>query len=163
MKPTASLAAILAGCLCLAPALAQTPEDLVRDVVEARRALMLEIGTLTERARAEAAGTGTPGPQAQETATALAAALAAFPHLFPPESDLQGAAGPLDGVSTTAAPGIWEDFSAFYGLAQESVALAREMAVAQDLAAYADRFAAIEAACGQCHESFVYYDPFAFF
>ncbi|MEP9399065.1 cytochrome c [Mesorhizobium sp. KR2-14] len=95
-----------------------------------------------------------------DLANATAQSLDAFALLFPPKSNLQGGADPIEGVATTSAAHVWDDLPAFQQLIRDTAADAREAARAETIDAFVASWGKVAPSCASCHENFVSYDPF---
>src|SRR6266550_204432 len=85
--------------------------DHAADVVQARQLLMSGMEEEMQPIDLAAGDKDIPLDDLKSNAYRINIMLAAFPHLFPPETK----PGP-DTFSTAAAPEIWQDFEAFYTL-----------------------------------------------
>lgn len=136
-------------------------DDRVADLIGARIDLMRHIETLTGRAEELAAGSASVTDEMGKLGASLAVELAAFGLLFPDTTNLLGGAPAPEGVTTTAATAIWDDFADFYARARVARDAAAQLSASVDLAAYSDALATLRGTCTGCHETYVYYDPFA--
>jgi cytochrome c556 len=141
---------------------AQSPEQLVRDVIIARKDLMNQAAATLAQAQEQAKVATEVTPELYEDALAVTASLEAFAHLFPDSSNLLGGAPSVGGdVTTTANAQVWTDFSAFYGLVHDAADQARLAADAPSIADYTAALDGLQATCSSCHATYVEYDPFA--
>jgi len=121
-------------------------------IVAARRAVMLEVERLMRPLDAHAAGEPADPDMLREAAGTISTFLLAVPHLFPPTTDLYDASAEIP--ATVARSEIWQDFDAFYELAETAAAAAADAltASAPDLPAAAAR---LREACDACHARFM--------
>ena len=82
--------------------------------------------------------------------------LAAFPHLFPPQT--KPSTGP-DALPTSAAPEIWLDFDAFYSQADAAAKVAYEASQVTAIDQFRDNAKKLRAACDGCHGKYMKVDP----
>ncbi|MBK8082798.1 MAG: cytochrome c [Devosia sp.] len=59
------------------------------------------------------------------------------------------------------AAAIWDDLPAFQQLLRDTAAVARQASEAGDIAGFRAEWDKVAAACTTCHESYVFFDPFA--
>lgn len=152
------LTAALALTLAALPVQAQDNE--AGATIQARRALMAQLGFLQAKIEEHLAGPEM-SYELYDLAQATAASLDAFALLFPPETNLQGGAEPIEGVDTTAAAHIWDDLPAFRQLVRDAASLSRQASEATTIEAFQADWDQVAQACSSCHESFVAFDPFA--
>lgn len=140
--------------------LAQSPGQSVADTINARRGLMNQLTTLQGMIDTRVASGEYP-PELYDLSQAAAASFDAFALLLPEETNLLGGAPAVEGAETTAAAAIWDDLPAFQQLVHSAAANARSASEAEDLAAFRTSWAKVEQSCTSCHETYVFYDPFA--
>lgn len=122
------------------------------EVIEARRVLMLRIEQLMRPIDELSAG-GQADPEALKLAGAtIEAMLLAFPHLFPPTTNLFDAS--VLEPPTITLPALWEDFSTFLSLAESAEHAAAAVAEAEDLEALRTAGRGLRATCDGCHALF---------
>jgi len=144
--------ALVAGCLAAGPVLAQDQAAATQDVITARKTLMdfmcdrmTEIETMVGSGKIDLA-------IVHQYADAMSPMLLAFPHLFPPSSNLWRKNPNPDPVTDTfASPDVWTGFADFYQQAQESAKLARELARTGSSEDARDRARELRIACDACH------------
>jgi cytochrome c556 len=128
------------------------------EVIQARQLLM--DGIETEMAGVEL---GLEAKQIQLEdlklhADRISTLLAAFPHLFPPQT--KPAVGADGSPSpTTATLAIWQDFDAFYGKAQAAAMTAYDTSQAADLDAFRAQAKKLRVACDSCHAQYMHVEP----
>lgn len=127
------------------------------DYIGARIGAMLAVEGLLGNLEAEAEEGAVDEVQAFVSLEAIAASLESFALLFPADTNLLGTGTTIEGTTTTAAAAIWDDFPGFRARLAESAALVR----AVDTAAPAAGLVALRENCTACHETYVFYDPFA--
>jgi cytochrome c556 len=163
MRPAAAL--LLGAGLVLAssalPLGAAEQDGQVAAYIAARVDLMRQIEIMAARAEDLAGANSSVTDEMSRLGAGLAADLAAFGLLFPASTNLPGGAPAPEGVTTTAAAAIWDDFAAFYAQARKARDLAVELSTATDFAAYFSALTSLRATCTSCHETYVVYDPFA--
>jgi cytochrome c556 len=130
-----------------------TPSTDTAEIIEARRVLMLQIDRLMKPIDAFTVEGKGDIPALQSAAGAIEAMILAFPHLFPPESNLYDAS--VRESPTTALPAVWEDQEAFRTFAQEAERSAAAIAGTDDAAALRAEAVALRGACDGCHAQFM--------
>jgi cytochrome c556 len=124
-----------------------------RDVIVARRALMMEMQRLMRPLEASSVGQGSALEEQQSAAITIAQVMLAVPHLFPPTTNLYDAAATTP--VTLALPAIWEQFSAFSALSATASAAATKLASLNDADELRAGALAVRAACDACHAPFL--------
>jgi cytochrome c556 len=124
------------------------PEELI----EARRVLMIEVER--QMIPIDRFTVGEPADLAalKSAAETLEAMLLAFPHLFPPTTNLYDPAE-LE-PPTRALPEIWQDFDSFRTLAEAAETAAGSMAAADGADALRTAGLNLRATCDACHAQF---------
>ena len=130
-----------------------TGADHPDDVVMARQLLM--DGVDADMAAIDLFGAGTDAPLAllKEHADRISTGLSIFPHLFPPQTK------PSDTLSTptTATPAIWDNFDAFYAMAQTAAMTAFDASKADTTPEkFKELGTQLRAACDGCHAKFMH-------
>lgn len=122
------------------------------EIIEARRVLMIDMER--QMAPIDAFTTGQPADLEALRARGLTieAMLLAFPHLFPPTTDLFDP--DVLEPPTIALPAVWQDFDAFLALAEAGEHAAAAVAAAEDAAAMRAAGASLRATCDTCHARF---------
>jgi cytochrome c556 len=163
MRPgaTFALAAVLALASYAIPLGAAEHDGHVADYIAARLDLMRQIETMTARAEELASGSTGVTDEMSKLGAGIAADLAAFGLLFPDNTNLLGGAPAPDGVTTTAVAAVWDDFAAFYAQSRAARDYAVQLSTANDVATYAEALTSLRGTCASCHETYVFYDPFA--
>jgi cytochrome c556 len=127
--------------------------DHAADVVQARQLLMA--GIEEEMQPIDLAGDkDIPLDDLKSHAYRINIMLAAFPHLFPPQTK----PGP-DTFSTAAVPEIWQDFEAFYTQADVAAKVAYDASQATAIDQFRDNAKKLRAACDGCHGKYMKVDP----
>jgi cytochrome c556 len=124
-----------------------------KDIIAARRELMMRMGELIVPIDALQKVEQTDHHMLREHAELIASMLAATPHLFPPDTNLYDAAA--TDPATLAMPAIWQNFDAFYAMASVSATAAREFAKAEGTDAQLKTGAALRATCEACHAQYL--------
>ena len=81
--------------------------------------------------------------------------LTVAPHLFPPETMPAKAADGSVTNGTSALPGIWEDFDAFYEQLTTGASTAFDASQASDASGFRGHIAKLREACDSCHAKFM--------
>jgi cytochrome c556 len=97
-----------------------------------------------------AGGKDIPLDEIKTNAYRINTMLAAFPHLFPPQTK----PGP-DAFSTAAAPEIWQDFEAFYSQSDAAAKVAYDASQATTIDQFRDNAKKLRAACDGCHGKYM--------
>jgi cytochrome c556 len=84
--------------------------------------------------------------------------LAAFPHLFPPQTK-PGVSADGSPINTTATPAIWQDFEAFYGIAKGATTTAYDASQAGTAAQFREQAKKLRDACDGCHAKYMKVEP----
>jgi cytochrome c556 len=124
------------------------------DVVQARQLLMSQIDEEMQPVDLVAGGKDFPLDELKSSAYRINTMLAAFPHLFPPQTK----PGP-DEFSTAAAPEIWQDFEAFYSQTDAAAKVAYDASQATAIDQFRDSAKKLRAACDGCHGKYMKVDP----
>jgi cytochrome c556 len=124
------------------------------DVVQARQLLMSQIDEEMQPVDLVAGGKDLSLDDLKSNAYRINTMLAAFPHLFPPQTK----PGP-DEFSTAAAPEIWQDFEAFYGQSDAAAKVAYEASQAAAIDQFRESAKKLRAACDGCHGKYMKVDP----
>ena len=138
---------VIIGAVALVAARAEqrvpglTGIDRAGDVVQARQLLMSGIEEEMQAIDIVAGGKDLPLDDLKANAYRINTMLAAFPHLFPPQT--KPSTGP-DAISTAAAPEIWQSFDDFYEASQVS-----------EIGPFRERAAKLRAACDGCHGKYM--------
>ena len=128
--------------------------DHAADVVQARQLLMSQIDEEIQSIDLVAGGKDVPLDEIKSNAYRINTMLAAFPHLFAPQTK----PGP-DAFSTAAAPEIWRDFEAFYGQADAAAKVAYDASQATTIDQFRESAKKLRAACDGCHAKYMKVDP----
>jgi len=100
-------------------------------------------------------GTGFKLPDLQARDYSMNRLLAAFPHLFPPQTKPPTDASPS---STSASPAIWENFDDFYGKVMAAAMTAFDAGQAADADAFKAQVKLLRAQCDTCHAQYMKVD-----
>jgi cytochrome c556 len=152
------LATLILGTAALVAARAQervpglTGIDRAGDVVQARQLLMSGIEEEMQAIDVVAGGKDLPLDDLKANAYRINIMLAAFPHLFPPQT--KPSTGP-DALSTAAAPEIWQSFDDFYGQVEVAAAVAYEASQVSEIGPFRERAVKLRAACDGCHGKYM--------
>jgi cytochrome c556 len=123
------------------------------DVVQARQLLMSGIEEDMQPIDVVAGGKDLPLDEVKSNAYRINIMLAAFPHLFPPQTK----PGP-DEFSTAAALEIWQDFEAFYSQSDAAAKVAYDASQATAIEPFRDNAKKLRAACDGCHGKYMKVD-----
>jgi cytochrome c556 len=155
-----SAAAVLASTLTSVPTVRSqervpglTGIDHADDVVMARQLLMDGVDENMMAIDLYGAGTDAPLADLKARADRISTLLSIFPHLFPPQTK------PSDKLSTptTATPAIWENFDAFYGMAQTAAMTAFDASKADTTPAkFKELGTQLRAGCDGCHAKYMH-------
>ena len=122
------------------------------EIIEARRVLMLRmeeqmrpIDELTASGKGDLAALRSAG-------ATIEAMMLAFPHLFPPATNLFDPASRES--PTYALPAIWDDFASFRTFAEASERAAATMAGSEDAESMQAAGRSLRASCDGCHARF---------
>jgi len=132
---------------------AATPQD----AINARKLVM---DTIDDHMNAieEMTNSGKPVDLAKgnEHADTISVLLSAFPHLFPPSTNLWKAGGQHDpAADTDASPDIWKNFADFYKLASGASKLAYDASRAKQDGDFKKAAASLRTDCNACHSAFM--------
>jgi cytochrome c556 len=122
-----------------------TPED----VIAARQALMFAIEKLMQPIDTYTVDPDVDPATLRDAADSIAAMLLAVPHLFPPATDLYDPDAEMP--ATLALPAIWQDYAAFYAMAEASANAASTMAATKDPEQLRDASLSLRSTCDACH------------
>jgi cytochrome c556 len=128
--------------------------DHAADVVQARQLLMSGMEEEMQPIDLAAGDKDIPLDDLKSNAYRINIMLAAFPHLFPPQTK----PGP-DTFSTAAAPEIWQDFEAFYGQSDAAAKVAYDASQATTIDQFRESAKKLRAACDGCHGKYMKVDP----
>jgi cytochrome c556 len=122
------------------------------EVIEARRVLMIEIERQMKPIDAFTVGGQADVAALKSAAAAIEPMLLAFPHLFPPTTNLYDPS--VLEPSTIALPAIWQDFATFRTLAEAAEAAAAATAAAEGAEPLRTAARNLRASCDACHTLF---------
>ena len=126
--------------------------DRASDVVQARQILMSQIDEEMQPVDLVAGGKDLSLDDLKANAYRINTMLAAFPHLFPPQT--KPSTGP-DSLPTSSAPEVWEDFDAFYSLSEAATKIAYEASQATTIDQFRENAKKLRAACDGCHGKYM--------
>lgn len=134
-----------------------TGADRPDDVVMARQLLMAGIDQEMGPIDRTTAGQDLKLTDLQSRAYMINTLLAAFPHLFPPQTKPVAS---LDGTPSASAakPAIWQDFDDFYGKAQAAATIAYDASQAGSLDQFRELAKKLRGACDGCHARYMRVD-----
>lgn len=118
-------------------------------VIEARQQLMMQIEEEMKPIDTIQVDPVRDPDRLRANAMAVAAMLRAVPHLFPPTTNLYDPK--VEPLKTLALPALWENFDAFYQMAQVSVSAAEEFANTQDSSKLREASFKLRGTCDACH------------
>ena len=125
----------------------------VMEIIEARRVLMLRIEELMKPIDALTVEETGDRPALRSAAASIEAMMLAFPHLFPPATNLYDAN--VRESPTTALPAIWDDLPAFRTLAAEAEGAAATIVQTDEMETLRTAGRALRASCDGCHARFM--------
>jgi cytochrome c556 len=123
------------------------------DVIVARQALMTEMERLMRPIDSYTVGEPADPDDLRSAGTTIAQMLLAFPHLFPPTTNLYDPDS--DAPVTIALPTIWDDFPTFSTLASAAYSTATAMGSAAEAEPLKAAGVSLRAACDACHALFL--------
>jgi cytochrome c556 len=126
-----------------------TGVDKAEDVLMARQGLMDAVEEQRMPSDAAIGGKAEPLPALKNRAFLISTLIAAFPHLFPPQTK------PSEIENTTATPAVWSEFETFYKAAQDASQVALETGQAKDMETFKARAEKLRAACDSCHAKYM--------
>jgi len=148
---SAALAIGLVATILAVPA-QERPTAAVKDVIVARKTLMNSIMDNVDKITEMISQRKIDLHAAHGHAENISAMLTAFPHLFPPSSNLWRDNADLDPVTDTiASPDVWTDFADFYRRAVAAADTASELGRADNADDLRRLFRALGVACDTCH------------
>ena len=122
------------------------------EIIEARRVLMRQVQRSMQPIDAfTVEGTG-DAATVRAAAETIEAMMLAFPHLFPPATNLYDAT--LSEPPTIALPAVWEGFATFSAAAEKSERTAAAVAASTDAASLRTAAVALRTSCEDCHARF---------
>ena len=119
------------------------------DVTIARQVLMVGMSRLMAPIDAYAVGAHDDPDEVRDAAATIGEMMIAFPHLFPPTTNLYDPNADLP--VTAALPVIWEQFPAFYAMSAAAQTAAESLAVAAEVDAIRAGAERLRATCDGCH------------
>lgn len=122
-------------------------------VIEARQGLMTEMERLIQPIDLFTVGEAAHADDLRSSAVTIAQMLNAFPHLFPPTTNIYDAESDTPG--TLALPAIWDDFATFYSLSMSAASTADRLSLANGDEALMSAATALRGACDACHALFL--------
>ena len=152
MKSRALLATFL--CVASAATLAQDQSAATpKDAIFARKILMDAISrNMDELEGMTSSGKVINLAEGHEHADAISVMLMAFPHLFPPSTNLWKPDVDRDpGRDTYASPDVWTRFADFYAQAANASKVAYNASRTEHEATFKTSVASLRTACDSCH------------
>ena len=125
----------------------------VKDVITARQEIMEHAEILMEPIDTITVTEVTNADQLRKNAEAISAMLGAFPHLFPPTTNLYDPK--VVEPKTLALPAIWQNFDSFYQLAAAASKAAEAMSETHGKQQLRTASLALRASCDACHTLFL--------
>ena len=125
----------------------------VMEIIEARRVLMLRIEELMKPIDALTVEQTGDLPALHSAAASIEAMMLAFPHLFPPATNLYDAN--VRESPTTALPTIWDDLPAFRTIAAKAEGAASTIVQTDEMETLRTAGGALRASCDGCHARFM--------
>lgn len=122
------------------------------EIIEARRVLMRQVQRLMQPIDAFAFDGNGDAVTVRSAAESIEAMMLAFPHLFPPASNLYDAN--LREPPTIATPAVWERFADFRTLAEKSERSAAAAVASTDVTTLRTAAVALRDTCETCHAQF---------
>ena len=122
------------------------------EIIEARRVLMRQVQRLMQPIDAFTLEGNGDANGVRSAAEAIEAMMLAFPHLFPPATNLYDAS--LREPPTIALPAVWETFATFRTLAEKSERAAAAAAASTDVTTLRIAAVALRETCETCHAQF---------
>ena len=152
MRAALAVTLLAAGLPAAAQQKADQSSIAVEDVILARKALKdAACDRMADIERMIAGGRVDLG-RARIEADAMGAMLSAFPHLFPPRSNLwRPDSDQAPETATLASPDLWSNFPDFYRQAAAAANDAFALARARDIEDLKTRARVLRIACDTCH------------
>jgi cytochrome c556 len=151
-------AGLIVSCLVIALAmsialpLVSRAQDTTSDVITARKLLMDSIMNNMDKIQEMISERRIDPSNSRECADNIASMLAAFPHMFPPDSNQWKEDVDLDPVKDTfASPDIWTDFADFSRRSAAAASTALELRRADNEDDIKRFYRALGIACDTCH------------
>jgi cytochrome c556 len=151
----ACLSASVAGASLTASAQDDRGVTPPRDVISARKTLMVVIADNMQEIEAMLASGKTDLTRARANANSISAMLVAFPHLFPSSTNTWTPNAQRDPVSDTFTdPSLWKEFGFFYKEAQAAAKYAFDASRADTEADFRKHAGNLRLTCDTCHATF---------
>jgi cytochrome c556 len=124
-----------------------------KDTIFARKIMMDAISRNMDELEGMTSSAGAINlPEGREHADAISVMLMAFPHLFPPSTNLWKPNVDRDpGRDTYASPDVWTKFADFYAKAANASKVAYNASRAEHEVAFKTFVASLRTACDSCH------------
>ena len=122
------------------------------EIIEARRILMRQVQRSMQPIDAFTVESSGDAATVRSAAEAIEAMMLAFPHLFPPATNLYDAS--LVEPPTIALPAVWESFATFRAVAEKSERAAAAVAASSDATSLRTAAVALRTSCEDCHARF---------
>lgn len=123
------------------------------EIIEARRVIMIELDRQMQRIERFTLGEQADPESIKSSATTMEAMLLAFPHLFPPTTNVFDPT--VLESPTLALPAIWQDFDTFLMLGEAAEMAAATMAATDGVDALRTAGRNLRATCDACHTPFM--------
>jgi cytochrome c556 len=138
------------------PPIQSSVQSSIQDIIMARKILMAGIGERSDQIRSMISERDIDLERARALARNISAMLTAFPHLFPPASNLWKETDDQDPANDTiASPDIWTDFADFYKQAVANAKIANDMSHAADEEEMKNLHRSLEITCDLCHSLYL--------
>jgi cytochrome c556 len=126
-----------------------------RDVIVARKTLMVVIADNMQEIEAMTASSQFDFPKARANANSISGMLLAFPHLFPVSTNTWTPNAPRDPANDTFTdPSLWKEFTFFYKQAQAAAKYAFDASRANSEEEFKKQAASLRLTCDTCHATF---------
>ena len=123
------------------------------EIIEARRVLMRTIEQLMRPIDEFTVKKSGDVPALRSAAASIEAMMLAFPHLFPPATNLYDAT--VRDTPTQALPAVWDDGPTFRMVAEAAERSAAAIAASDDAESLRIAGGALRASCDACHAQFM--------
>ena len=125
------------------------------DVIAARQLLMDGVESEMMEIELGLEGSAPQYDDLKARADRISTLLAAFPHLFPPQTK-PGVAADGSPINTTATLAVWKDFDAFYGFAKDAATTAYNASQAGAADQFREQAKKLRVACDGCHAQYMH-------
>jgi cytochrome c556 len=128
------------------------------DVIQARQLLMDGIESEMMVIELGLEGSALQLDDLKARADRISSLLAAFPHLFPPQTK-PGVAADGSPINTTATLALWQNFDAFYDVAKGAATTAYDASQAGTADQFREHAKKLRTACDGCHAQYMKVEP----